>query len=111
MAHVTYLAGCELPDTALTWYDSSDNLIDFSAGYTFTAKVGTPGSTALITKTTGITGAATSPNVTIAWSTAELASLTAQANYAIQVIARRTSDSKDRGFPVAISLTVAPAII
>ena len=111
MAHVSHLWGCELPDDAITWYDSNDNVVDFSAGWTFTAKLGAPASPAVITKTTGITGAATSPNVTIAWTTAELSSLPNQtATYALQVIARRTSDSKDRPFPQPISFTILPAV-
>lgn len=111
MAHVTYIAGAELPDLSLTWWDSNDALIDFSTGYTFTVKVGVLGSAALFTKTTGITGAATDPNVTIGWSTAaELTTLSA-GTYAVQVIARRTADSKDRVFPTPISLSIGPAIL
>lgn len=106
-----YTVGAELPDITLTWYDSNNNLIDFSTGYTFTIKVGIPGSTALFTKTTGITGAATDPNVTIAWATTlELATLTVGTLYTAQVIARRTSDSKDRFFPGGFPLIIESAV-
>lgn len=109
MSTIVYTAGADLPDLVLTWRDSSDALIDFATGHTFTVKVGRPGSTALVTKTTGITGAATAPNVTIAWSTTDLASLTAGI-YTVQVVARRTVDSKDRFYPAPIALTIRRAI-
>jgi hypothetical protein len=73
MSIVRYHANAERPTLRLTWYDDDDNLIDFSSGYTFSLKVGNPGSAALLTKTTNITGAATAPNVTIAWTAGELA--------------------------------------
>ena len=101
---VTYRSGAELPDTAIAWYDRDGTIIDFSSGWTFTVKVGT-GTTASFTKSTNITGASTAPNVTIAWATSsELSTLTA-GNYRIELVARRTSDSKDRAFP-AIALQV-----
>lgn len=48
----------ERPAIQLWIRDSNGNLIDFSSGYTFTFKIGYPGRTALLTKTTGIVGAA-----------------------------------------------------
>jgi hypothetical protein len=72
MSIVRYFANAERPTLRLTWYDDDDNLIDFSSGYTWSLKVGNPGSAALLTKTSGITGAATAPNVTIAWTAGEL---------------------------------------
>lgn len=111
MASVTYTAGAELPDLTLTWRDSAGVLIDFTSAYTFTVKVGVPGSAAVFTKTTGITGAATDPNITIAWATtAELSTLTVGTTYTGQVIARRTSDSKDRYFPGGFTIYVDTAI-
>jgi hypothetical protein len=73
MSIVRYHANAERPTLRLTWYDDDDALIDFSSGYTWSLKVGNPGSAALLTKTSGITGAATAPNVTIAWTAGELA--------------------------------------
>lgn len=72
--------------------------------------------TAVVTKTTGITGAATSPNVVIDWGTSDFSTLTpsaAGAEHVVHVTARRTSDTKDRVFrpadPITIALYTAPA--
>jgi hypothetical protein len=64
--------GSELPDDAFDWTNAQGAVIDFSSGWTFTVEVGFPGQDAELTKTEGITGAATSPNVTIAWAEGEL---------------------------------------
>lgn len=108
----------ELPAMAIEWLDSNGDVIDFSTGWTFTAKVATktiPG-TALITKTTGITGAATSPNVVIDWSTTDwsaLAPATGGTVHVVHLTARRTSDSKDRVFrperPIDVLILPTPA--
>jgi hypothetical protein len=73
MSIVRYHATAERPTLRISWYDDDDALIDFSTGYAFSLKVGNLGSAALLTKTSGITGAATAPNVTIAWTAGELA--------------------------------------
>lgn len=65
--------GSELPDDAFDWTDAQNDLIDFSTGgWTFSVEVGFPNQDTVLTKTDGITGAATSPNVTIAWADGEL---------------------------------------
>jgi hypothetical protein len=90
-----YIKGAELDDTTITWNDPDGDPYDFSSGYTFTLKVGEKGQDATFTKTTGITGAATSPNVTVVWATTgELNSLAA-GTHVLQLAARRTSDSRD----------------
>lgn len=105
---VTYIAGAELGDLEVTWQDSDGAVIDFSTGYTFQVKVGRRGS-ASFTKTTGITGAATAPNVVIAWSTSgELNNLPAN-DYTVQIVATRDSDSKQR--IMHTELSVASALI
>lgn len=96
MESFTYTQGAELPDLTIEWRDSAGALINFASGWTFVLKVGTPGSAADLSKSTGITGASTAPNVTVAWATSgELNTLT-PASYPAQLIATRTSDSKDR---------------
>ena len=101
---LTYYQGSDLPDSALTLRDRNEAIIDFSNGYTFSVKVGLPGHAALFTKTSGITGAATDPNVTIAWSTTgELNDLDI-GTYSVQLIARRTLDDKHRIFQVPLSV-------
>lgn len=91
---VSYVKGSELADLTVTWQDSSGNAVDLSSGYTFTVKVGVPGSAASFTKTTGITG--TTTGVSIAWATTAELSALAAGLYVLQIAANRTSDSKDR---------------
>ena len=95
-----YYRTAERPDIKLWLLDDDGELVDFSTGYTFTFKLGTPGATATFTKATGITGAAGSgveptgaPNVTLTFAAAELDGLTAGL-YTWQL--RGTSGTLDR---------------
>lgn len=100
--------GAELPDRGIEWRDANGNIIDFSSGWTWQLKIGlTADGTAAITKTTGITGAATSPNVTISFSAGELDGLTVETEYVCQLMA--TSGTKQRGFP-DFTLWLTPAM-
>lgn len=109
MLSVTYDQGAELPDLTIVWNDNAGVLIPFATGWTFELKLGQPGAAAALTKTTGITGADTSPNVTIIWSAAaELNTITPTA-YTAQLTATRTSDSKQRR--MKFNLTVNPAVL
>lgn len=108
----------ELPALTVSWLDADGAVIDFSTGWTFTVKIALASAptAVLVTKTTGITGAATAPNVTIDWSTTDWSTLTATANgtaYVAHLYARRTADSKDRVFrpadPITFRLYAAPA--
>ena len=76
---VSYHQGAERPALSLWLHDDDGDLIDFSSGYTFEFKIGSPGETAALTKTTGIAGAAGAgtepdgtPNVTVTWAEDEL---------------------------------------
>lgn len=98
---VRYHSTADRPALELWLQDDDGTLIDFSSGYTFSFKVGVPGSAALLTKSSGITGAAGAgsepdgtPNVTITWTAGELA-LT-PGSYTGQLTA--TSSSLDRVF-------------
>ena len=100
----------------LRWEDGNGAVIDLSTGHTFSARIcaATAPTTVLVTKTAGITGAATSPNLTIDWSTTDFSTLTAAATgtlYVVHVYARRTADSKDRVFRSGrpITFTLLPA--
>jgi hypothetical protein len=104
---VSYVQGSDLPDLALEWRQDGA-LIDFSSGYTFSLKIGVPGEAASLTKTTGITGAATSPNITIAWATSGELNTLSVGVHAVQLAATRTADSKQRFLEG--SLTIKPAI-
>ena len=98
-----YRIGQELPSMAFEWLDRDGAVIDFSSGWTFAAKLAlaTDPGTIVATISSGITGAATSPNVVIDWSTTAFDALTPAAGgtvYVVHLIASRTSDSKDREF-------------
>lgn len=104
---VRYHKSAERPSLEMWLYDDDGTLIDFSSGFTFSLKIGTPGSTALLTKTTGISGAAGSgseptgtANVTVAWSAGDL-DLT-PGSYTWQLTA--TTTSLDRVFSGAFTV-------
>ena len=109
-----YTIGDELGDSGIYWKDGDGALIDFSTGYTFSLKVYDGATTALFTKTTGITGAAGSlttptPNVVVAWAiTAELTTITTPGTYPLRLTATRTADSKTRTFRG--SITILPTV-
>lgn len=98
---VAYASTADRPALNLWVYDDDGTLIDFSSGWTFGFKIGATGTTALLTKTSGITGAAGAgsepdgtPNVVITWSAGDLA--IAPGTYTGQLTA--TSSSLDRVF-------------
>lgn len=95
MTILKYFKGAEHPDIALTWTDSSGAIIDLSAGFTFELKIGHGGRPALLTKTLGITGAQTAPNLTIVFAATELDNVPA-GMYEVQIRANQTSTNKDR---------------
>lgn len=111
----------ELPALPLYWLDLHRATIDFSTGYTFTAKVAARSAptTTLLTKTTGVAGAASLPNVTVDWSTTDWSALVTASGalppegreFLVYVYARRTLDTKDRVFrpgrPVRLRLLPA----
>ena len=100
-----YVAGAELPDMSFNLEDPNGATLDLSTGWTLSATISGNGITP-INKTTGIAGAASSPNVTIQWAVADLGSLAA-GKYLLTLQARRTSDSKDR--KVKVRLIITPA--
>jgi hypothetical protein len=87
------------PSMVFACYDYAGNLIDLSSGYTFAAYLSaeaTP-NTIAATKSSGITGAATSPNLIVDWSTSDFSGLTADpagAVYLVHVKVTRTLDSE-----------------
>jgi hypothetical protein len=111
MKNVRYHTTAERPALELWWFDDDGTLIDFSTGYTFSLKVGSAGSTALLTKTSDITGAAGAgveptgtPNVVVTWTAGELALTTG--TYLAQLTA--TSSSLDR--VAAFQMQILPVI-
>jgi len=95
VADLEIAVGAELPDWVFTFKDSTGAVIDLSGGWTFTLKIGNRGSPALYTQTDDITGAATAPNVTVAFDAGDLDTIP-PGNYTGWIRARRVSDSKDR---------------
>jgi len=80
---LTYYRTAKRPDLQFWLLDDDGVLIDFSTGYTFEFKLGSPGSAATFTKTTGITGAAGAgvepsgtPNLVVSFTGTEMDSLT-----------------------------------
>lgn len=101
MNRIQYHQTAERPALELWLQDDDGTLIDFSTGYTFSLKVGIPGSTALLTKTSGIAGAAGAgtaptgtPNVVVTWTAGELNIATG--SYAAQLTC--TNSGADRVF-------------
>lgn len=115
MTVYTYRTDQELPTIPVDWRDNANAVVDFSSGWTFTAKlvaVNAPG-TVVLSKTTGITGAATSPNIVIAPSASDWSGLTSTTTgtlYDVLLYARRTADSLDAVFggELQIMLVTAP---
>lgn len=93
-----HVLGSELPDDAFDWTDAQGGLINFSSGWTFSLEVGFPGQDAVLTKNSGITGAATSPNVTISWAAGELAGPLAAGMYPGWIIATNSGRERKRSF-------------
>lgn len=107
-----YKQGALLPSVTIEWYDApaaNGVLVPMGAGtYTFELKIArTENGAALVTKTTGITGANTAPNVTIDWAAGDLGALAA-GEYVVTLKATRVSDSKPRFLPARVRLIIAP---
>ena len=105
---LTYYRTAEFPDLQLWVLDDDGTLIDFSTGYSFTWKLGRPGSAAEFTKTTNITGSVGSgtepggtPNVTLIFVAGELDSID-PGLYTWQL--RATSSGRDRIFEDVITI-------
>ena len=108
MTAYAYRADQELPSYSIGWTDSAGAVLDFSTGYTATVKVAlvSAPTTVILTKTTNITLAATSPNYVIDFTTAELATMetaagtipTGGVECVVYAYCRRDSDSRDRVF-------------
>lgn len=105
---VEYIQGADLPDLAIEWRDSDGEIIDYSSGHTFSLRVGNPGSAATVSKTNGFTGAAVSPNITVSWETSGELNTITPGTYDADLIATRSSDSKQR--ILRFALTVRPAV-
>lgn len=114
MTTFNYEAGDELGAVNLWWRNSAGALIDFSAGYTFEVKLGYRSSTAVLTVTTGITGAVGSgakpdgvPNLVITWTAANLGSLTVPSGVneiVYPMFVKATTGGNDRHYPGTLAV-------
>lgn len=93
---VSYVQGAELGDLQITWQDENGEVIDFSSGWSFSLKLGKKNGAAVVTKTTGITGAAAAPNVVVEWATTGELNTAAVKSYDAQLTATRAGDGKQR---------------
>jgi hypothetical protein len=103
-----FVQGSDLPDLTLTWTDTNGAVIDFSTGWTFTLQVGRAPDVAVLTVTTGITGTAIAPNITVAWAASGGLDSLAPGRWTGQLTAVRTADNKKRR--MQFDFTVAPAV-
>lgn len=101
----TYYTDQELPEITFEWTNNDGTVVDFSSGWTFTAKLVRVSTNALVTsQSSDIVGDDILPNVTLQkWASATLtaiaADLTAHSRtsdaYELRLYARRTADSAD----------------
>ena len=96
-----------LPDAAFCWQDNNGDVIDFSSGWTFELKLGRTPAPSVVTKTAGITGQSTAPNIIVQWAPNELAVLT-PGFWTIQLTATYT-DGRQRIFSGTMKIA-APAL-
>jgi hypothetical protein len=112
---VDYRKGDELPNVPVYWVEKRPNQADLvynlGAGWTFTVLVGLPDEPALLTKTSGVTGAATLPNVSIVWDEGELDVLPADV-YVATLVATEAATGKDMSldFGLRIRAGILPAL-
>ncbi len=109
---VDYERGAELEDATFAWTEpDGTSLIDFSTGFTFTLEVGVlAAGFTWLTKTSGISGAATDPNIVIEWTDAELAQVPT-GTWTCRLTATRTSDSRDYRMLFMLRVTELEAAI
>jgi hypothetical protein len=120
MSTRVYYTDQELPGIPFEWLDGTGAIINFSSGWTFTTKLAR-GGVVIATQTAQLTGAATSPNITLAkWDSALLTSIAADIvapidhrDYQLLLYARRTADTADDvlkpGAPPIIRFVTAAA--
>lgn len=106
MTPIRMIEGADLPDVALTLEDRDGNTLDLSSGWTFTVKVGPEAGAATFTKTDGITGDDTAPNVVISWETDEVGDLAA-GRYVLELTCRQ-GDTRERKYK--LPLVIEPAL-
>ncbi len=110
MTDYTYFSDQENPAIQLEWLDGNGAVINFSSGYTFSAKL-VDHTNAIAYTTTSVTGAATTPNITITWLAGAFTGL--EGRYELHVYA--TTGGKDNVFspgnpPIVLIKTPAAGV-
>lgn len=98
MSHYRYRKGLTTgPAMRLAWYDYTGTaLYQMATGWTFTAKIVKMGtSIVLVTKTAGITGSNTSPNVIVDFESADFSALPGGSGTYYEVIVTATPSGGD----------------
>lgn len=103
---IQLIKGQTRPALTFTWKDSSGNVLNFSTGFTGTCKIGEKGATALTT-IASVALAATSPNVTVTPTTAEMAPLVVGETYILQLSIASASEPRIKQWKV----TILPAVL
>lgn len=110
----TYIKGVTAgPADGFTWTDNANQVRDFSTGWTFEVRIVTDEdrAAALHTKTSGITGSATAPNLVIEWALTDWEDLE-PGTYRLIIIATPSGGkpmSFDPGNPPELVLEPEPA--
>lgn len=86
----------EDPAYTFDWKDRNGNLFDFSSGQTWRVDLYDASGVSVYNQTTGVTGSAISPNVTVVWAAGWNASIT-PGIYRIKVT--DTSSSRQKSWP------------
>lgn len=84
----------ELPDWGVEWPDREGVAVNFSSGYTFELRL-VRGGAVKLDKTTGITGSASFPNLTVVWDLGEMDDIDPGVHDCV-IVATRTADGKHR---------------
>ena len=87
-----------LPDASFLWLDNTGSPIDFSTGWTFSMKIGSPPGGAIIIKNSGFYGLTStngSANLVVRWANNELSSLHS-GRYYFQITATQISSGAQR---------------
>lgn len=94
---MTIYADREDPPWSVEWRNSAGEIRDFSTGYTFRVEFLTTRTKRIFyTKTSGIAGASTSPNIVVSWAVGELADKVGK--FKLRLVAKNTATDRESVF-------------